>query len=261
MKHSSLVLPSLLSLSLLACGPAPTPQAVQPQQLAQASLGDLSVELLSFGPLAVGQNRVFYRVKHEGALVPHAEMVQRPVMQMETMKHGCPVQKPDHMPNADGLFEGLIVFTMASTEMDQWTLKLDVELSHDGVTQTVDFGVVSVGESSMKKVVTREGKKIVLSLGFPQAPHVGENPVVVTAHQATDLMMMTFAPVKDLGFSLVTEMPSMGHGASGNVNPTVGEDGLYRGTAVFSMAGDWVVQLGVSGGEAEIEKFEFAVEL
>ena len=257
MKHSLL----LVSLSLLACGPAPTPQPVKPTQLTLATTGTLSVELLTFAPLTVGQNRVFYRVKNEGAEVPHAEMVQHPVMQMETMKHACPLQNPDHMPNADGLYEGLIVFTMASSEMDVWSLTLDVALSHDGLSQRVDFGAIAVGDSTMKKVVTRDGKKIVLSLGYPQAPHVGSNPVVVTAHQATDMTMMDFSAVGDLTFTLTSEMPSMGHGASGNVSPVRGDDGLYRGTAIFSMAGDWVVHLGVSAGETALDQFDFAVDL
>lgn len=261
MKPTSLFVSSLLSLLLLACGPAPTAQPVKPTQLALATQGSLRVELLTFGPLAVGQNRVFYRVQQEGADVPHAEMVQHPVMQMETTKHACPLQNPDHLPNAAGLFEGLIIFTMASTEMEVWNLQLDVALSHDGATETVDFGAVAVGDSAMKKVVTRDGTKIVLSLGYPDAPHLGANPVVVTAHQATDLTMMNFATVDDLALSLVTEMPSMGHGASGNVSPVRGEDGLYRGTAIFSMAGDWVVHLGVSANEVELSQFDFAVDL
>jgi len=261
LKRSTLFPASLLSLLVLACGPAPAPQAAKPTQLALANEGALSVELLSFGPLVVGQNRVFYRVTHDGAPVAHAEFVQRPMMQMATMKHACPLKNPDHAPNADGLFEGLLVFTMASTEMEKWSLALDVELVHDGVKATVNFGTLSVGDSAMKKVLTRDGKKIVLTLGYPDAPHVGANPVVVTAHRAKDMMMMEYLTVDDLVFTMTPEMPSMGHGSSGNVSPTRGDDGLYRGTVVFSMAGDWVVHLGVAANDAELGTFDFAVDL
>lgn len=253
-------IPVVLSSVLLACGPAPTPpQVVKPTQLAVASAGAVNVELLTSGPLVVGQNRVFYRITQSGAPVESAGLVQRPVMQMASMKHACPLVNPAASPDAEGLQEGLIIFTMASTEMEQWTLELDVEVG--GVSERVSFGTLSVGESPMKKVLTRDGKKIVLTLGYPEAPHVGSNPVVVSAHQAKDAMMMEYLPVEDLVFTVTPEMPSMGHGAAGSVNPTLSEDGLYRGSVVFSMAGDWVVHLGVAANDAELGKYDFALDL
>lgn len=261
MKHSRSLVGSLLALSLAACGPAPAPSAAKPQQLAVATSGALSVELLTTGPLVVGQNRVFYKVTKDGQAVPHAHLAQLPVMKMATMQHACPLMNPEHAPNADGLWEGLLVFTMASTELDTWSLKVNVALEENGASEALDFGQLSVGDSAMKKVVTRDAKKIVLTLGYPNAPHVGSNDLVVTAHQAKDLMMMEYVTVDDLVFTVTPEMPSMGHGASGSVNPVRGEDGLYRGSVVFSMAGDWVVHLGVGADDAELGTFDFALDL
>lgn len=252
-----------LTLLLTACEPAATKptllESLQP--LATASDGPLAVELLTKGPLAVGQNRVFYRVKEHEALAAHAELTQRPLMKMMTMQHGCPVVNPDHMAGEEGLYEGLLIFTMASSEQEPWSLQLDALLSHDGVRQVVDFGNLVVTDSAAKKVLTRDGTKIILTLGYPDAPQVGANEVLVTAHVATDMMKLNYATVDDLEFTLVTEMPSMGHGANGNVAPTRGEDGLYRGTAVFSMAGDWVVHLGVKAGGVDLGTFDFALDL
>ena len=261
MKHSMSLAGSLLAFALVACGPAPEPTAAKPQQLAVATSGALSVELLTTGPLAVGQNRVFYRVTKDGQAVPHAHLTQLPVMKMETMQHACPLVNPGHAPNADGLWEGLLVFTMASTEMDVWTLKVNVALEENGASEALDFGQLSVGDSAMKKVVTRDGKKIVLTLAYPSAPHVGSNELVVTAHQAKDMMMMEYVTVDDLAFTVTPEMPSMGHGAAGSINPVRGEDGLYRGSVVFSMAGDWVVHLGVAANDADLGTFDFALDL
>lgn len=255
----------VLTLLFMACEPPATKptllESLQP--LATASDGPLSVELLTKGPLAVGQNRVFYRVKEHDALAAHAELTQKPLMKMMTMQHGCPVVNPDHMAGEEGLYEGLVIFTMASTEQEPWSLQLEALLSHDGVRQMVDFGAVTVADSANKKVITTaDGKKLILTFGFPEAPVVGANEVLVTAHVATDMMKMNYATVDDLELTLVTEMPSMGHGANGNVAPTRGEDGLYRGTAVFSMAGDWVVHLGVKNtAGADLGTFDFALDL
>lgn len=252
---------SLGALMTLACGPAPQPPQSALQQRALAETDTLSVELLTEKPLAVGQNRVFYRIEEHGQLAPHAELVQRPVMRMMTMQHGCPLVNPDHMANEEGLYEGLIVFSMPGSAEEPWGLKLDVLTSHDGTTQTVDFGALEVGASTSLVRVTRDTRKLLVSLGYPEGPKVGANPVVVTAHEAADAMKMNFKTVDDLTFTLVTEMPSMGHGANGNVSPVRGDDGLYRGTAVFSMAGDWVVHLNIKAGEQDLGTFDFALDL
>ena len=47
---------------------------------------------------------------------------------------------------------------------------------------------------------------------------IGLNPVVVTLHESTD-MGMTFTPVNDAAIALDPQMPSMGHGSPGSVNP------------------------------------------
>ena len=248
---------SLASLLFLGCGPAVALQAPKPTPLAVATQGDVSVELLTFGPLVVGQNRVFYRVTRDGAPVPHAELEQRPMMEMAGMAQGCPLVNPDHAPNADGLWEGLIVFTDA----EAWGLKLKVELEHEGTSELVDFGHLSVSPSSMEKVVTRDGKQLVITLGYAEAPHTGANPVVITAHQAKDATMTEFITVDDLVFTLTPEMPSMGHGAAGSMKPTRGEDGLYRATVVLSMPGDWVLHLGVAANDAPLSALDFALEL
>jgi hypothetical protein len=259
MKSLIAVVGSLVVLS--ACGPAEAPQEPTLTRRALGEVGNLSVELLSASPLAVGQNRVFYRVLEHGQPATHAELVQKPLMRMMSMQHACPVVKPDHMANADGLFEGLIVFTMPGSAEEPWQLKLEALTSHDSAPQTVDLGQLEIAASKSVAFVTRDGRKLIVSLGYPDAARVGANPVVVTAHEATDAMKMNFATVDDLTFTLVTEMPSMGHGANGNADPTRGEDGLYRGTAVFSMAGEWVVHLGVKVGEQDLGTFDFPISL
>ncbi len=258
MNRLSLLVSSVVAF---ACGPGPTTEGPKPSALTQASVGDLTVELLTTGPLTVGQNRVFYRVTKAGKPAPHAHLKQRPVMHMKSMTHSCPLKNPSHEPNAAGLFEGLIVFTMATMSEEHWTLSADVALESGETPVKVDFGAVAVADSPLKKVVTRDGKKIVLTLGFPNASKVGANDVVVTAHQATDPTMMSFATVDDLDVSATPEMPSMGHGSNGNVKPTRGEDGLYRGKVVFSMPGDWVVHLGVRAGDVELGTFDFSFDL
>jgi hypothetical protein len=60
--------------------------------------------------------------------------------------------------------------------------------------------------------------------------------------------MMTFAAVDDAAMALDPQMPSMGHGAPGSVNPTLSSPGVYRGAVAYSMAGTWETTLTVTRG-------------
>lgn len=64
-----------------------------------------------------------------------------------------------------------------------------------------------------------------------------------------------------VAFKLTTLMPAMGHGTVGNVSPTRGDDGVYRGSAVFSMSGDWVMTLEVSRAGEAVGKLELSYPL
>jgi len=254
------VLPFLVVLLTFACGPAPTTAESLPVR-ASVTDGALTVELLAAEPLHVGQNPVRYRVLHDGQPAHHALLTQRPLMDMGSMKHACPLQNPGHEPAEDGLFPGLLVFTMPTMDEARWTLSVDVALEHDAPPVTVSFGELMVADSALKQVVTRDGRRITLTLGFAAPPHVGTNELIVTAHVAHDAMMMSYDPVTDLAFTLTPEMPSMGHGSSNNLAPTLSDDGLYRGQVNFSMPGDWVVHLAVASGDATFGTFDFDFSL
>jgi hypothetical protein len=68
-------------------------------------------------------------------------------------------------------------------------------------------------------------------------PKVGLNPIVFTVHFKQD--MMTFPSVDYAEIALDPEMPLMGHGSPGSVNPTLSAPGRYEGQLSFSMAGEW----------------------
>jgi hypothetical protein len=79
--------------------------------------------------------------------------------------------------------------------------------------------------------------KFVSSLNFTDSPKVGLNPIVFTLHRMQD--MMIFSPVDDATPVLDPEMPSMGHGSPGSIDPASISAGRYQGSLSFSMAGTW----------------------
>ncbi|MEW6433372.1 MAG: FixH family protein [Myxococcota bacterium] len=258
MKHLAL---AAVSLAVLACGPAPV-AGPTPTTVATATEGALTVELLSLKPLAVGQNRLFYRVTQGGKPVAEAHLAQHPLMTMPSMKHGCPLVDPAHDANADGLFEGTVIFNMPSSDMDTWDLSVDVTPHGAAAATTVSFPKLAVADSDARRSVTVNGMTTMVTLGFADgAAKVGENAYTVSVHRPQDMMKLTWLPVTDLAITATPEMPSMGHGSSGNVNPVHRADGLYDGTVNFSMAGDWVLHLDLKSGDQSLGTVDYAWNL
>ncbi len=265
-------LPLALCAVLSACGPVDPGETTTEEEkrplpaevpfigtpLAVAKSGPLELELYTRGPLEVGRNEVAYRLvdTETGAVVPKAALVQKPLMTMASSSHGCPTTDPSPQADDDGRFLGTIVPTMPSGAMGSW--RLDVEVTPDGDAAPVSFafGEVQVSERALpaRKDLIAGEERFILTLNFAGgAPKVGKNDVVVTAHQAQE-MGTRFPAQSDLTFKLLPEMPTMGHGSPGNVNPTHLANGDYAGVANFNRAGAWRVTLEVSRGGVALGK-------
>lgn len=241
----------VFALVAVGCGPeAEAPATQTPTPFATASAGGLTVEASSARPLAVGQNVIAYRITRDGAPVTRAHVVQHPLMTMPMKQHGCPTIEPGDA-DEDGAFSGTVIFTMPSGDEGHWDLALAIT-PEGGDEVTVTFESLSVADSTARKSLTVDGVNTIFTIAFAGgAPGVGRNEYTVSAHRASDAGMMRFEPVTDLTLTATPEMPSMGHGSSGNVDPVHRADGLYEGVASFSMAGDWALHVDVTAGGAE----------
>ena len=95
----------------------------------------------------------------------------------------------------------------------------------------------------------------ILQLVAHEPLHTGYNAVMVHATGEDG------QPLDDLTLEITPEMPTMGHGSPGNVNPTPQGNGHYLGTVNFTMSGPWTVTVVAKRGEAVLGEvvFEFAV--
>lgn len=223
---------------------------VQLQSLAKASQGNTEVELLAAGPLAVGYNRVFYRVTVDGKAMTAGTVDQKPLMDMGMHKHACPVEQPAQTADADGLFAGAFLPQMASGMSGSWSMDVVVTPA-GGQPTTVQLGAVTVAASPWSKtLVVGEGEmaeRYVVQLRWPAKPKVGSNSYDVILHKMGSDMMQ-FTPVADATIADNVEMPSMGHGSPGNVTPASQGGGVYAGKINLTMPGDWRLTLTVSTG-------------
>jgi hypothetical protein len=211
--------------------------------VATAQTGDLSVELLTATQLETGRTPVYVRVKTAaGQTVTDATVAVTPVMSMAGgASHGAPVIGPPALA-PDGTYRCDVVFQMASGATGSWSARVSIARP-GGAAVEATFPDLPVAETGRAKTFaytdpsTSAVTRYVMSLGFEAAPVVGLNPVVVTLHRMQD--MMTFVPVEGAALALDPQMPSMGHGSPGNVNPTARAAGVYAGKLSFSMPGEW----------------------
>lgn len=251
------LLSRLLSLALLAvvagCGSGTDvdPAASAFSKLSAAESGTLKLELYTRGPLEVGRNEVAYRLVDTATNteVTHATLTQKPLMTMTDKSHTCPVIEPATVADAEGRFSGgTMTPTMPSGDLGTWSLDVDVLREGETTATTLSFGTLPVTERAIparKDLVVGDAKYIVMLNFLYGAPKVGSNDVIVTVHQPLE-MGWKFVPQTGLAIKMTPEMPTMGHGSSGNVDPAELGNGEYRGTVNFSMAGAWRLTFDVS---------------
>jgi hypothetical protein len=174
---------------------------------------------------------------------------------IEGTRQGAPVMAAPTL-GSDGMYRAEVVFQVASSDVGTWSA--DVGIVRAGQTDVVahlpSLPVADTGRARAfagTDSVSGATTNYVLSLNFAQPPKVGLNPVIVTLHAMQD--MMTFVPADDASFALVPQMPAMGHGAPGSVNPILTSSGRYEGQLSFSMMGTWQISLTVTrAGTGEI---------
>ncbi len=241
---TSFVLGSLLVLGCSSTATQVAPDAATVKtHIASASAGDLAVDLLADGPLGTGLTSLYLEIATaQGTPVTDAAVAFVPVMSMSTgMNHSGPILGPPAL-GSDGLYRVDVVFIMASTDVDTWSAAVAVARPGAEPVQA-SFPLLTVADTGRVRTftytdpVSAVATKYVSSLNFMAAPTVGLNPIVFTLHYKQD--MTTFPSVDDAQILLDPEMPSMGHGSPGSVDPTLIAPGRYQGQLSFSMAGEW----------------------
>ncbi|NQV36711.1 MAG: FixH family protein [Candidatus Marinimicrobia bacterium] len=208
----------------------------------------LTVDLFSDDSLIVGLNTLYFQLTDDatGTTITEAHIAQKPRMYMDSIKHSCPYTDPSMIANNDDLFVGEAVFIMASRMMGAWDDTLSVHNEDTNTMHQVVFSGLSVSETNMKKNLVffdADSNQVIyiVTLNGLSSPEVGSNDFTLTVHKKQS--MMSFPEVADLGITITPQMPDMGHGSTGNVDPVYVQNGKYDGTVVFNMTGYWIIDI------------------
>lgn len=223
--------------------------------VSETTAGTKNIELFTDTRLETGLVPLYLKVTDsDGNAVSNANVTFTPMMTMANGKsHSCPLIEVPFLDEDDGLFHTAAVFQMASSEMGEWSASVTIESDLD---ETGTFQKLQVAESGRAQTfaytdpTTAAVHRYVSSLNFVEAPRVGLNPVVFTLHEMLD--MTTFAPVDDAEPSLDPQMPAMGHGSPGSVDPTPTSMGRYAGRLSFSMQGTWETSVTIVSNGIEL---------
>ena len=236
-------------LTLAGCSSSsdPAPAATPKTSVAKQTVGDLTVELLTDTRLETGLTPVWVSVKNAaGQPVTDATVNLVPMMAMAgppPFEHSAPTFGCAAMVVEEAMYHCDVVFQMMTTPTGgSW--RADVTVTRPGAAPVdLSFDPITIEDSGCAKVftytnpTTQVATRYVASMDFVSAPKVGLNPVVITLHTRAD--MMTFPPVENAVITLDPQMPSMGHGSPGSVDPVMTSPGVYEGKLSFSMDGPW----------------------
>lgn len=214
------------------------------------------------GDFKIGHNALFVRIKNTATQAYESTLTMevKPLMHMTAMAHACPVSAFSKTANKTNLYDGYVVFQMASNATEYWDLTINYSIN--GVDYTVT-NQVTVNNTAKRRVTTFTGtdsKKYILAMVNPESPKVGINEMQAMLFK---MESMTNYPAVD-GFTVLIDprMPSMGnHGSPNNVNLVqTNNAGAYNGKLSLTMTGYWKINLQLLNAAQEILKGEEVTE-
>lgn len=218
--------------------------------------------------LKTGYNKIYLRLTdNNGNYVKDVSFNWMPMMTMNmggmSHEHSCPFSEIKKVAGKQTLFEGYIVFIMASDEPNNsWNLEINFTVSGQSLKISDKLNVVST-ESQYNKVYTsamgNDGVNYMLALIEPSAPIIGTNDFVAGLFKTGE--DHDFPIVNGYKIKVDPRMPGMGnHSAPGNVDMTQGSDGFYHGKVGFSMSGYWKINLILENASGTVIKGEPVTE-
>jgi len=207
---------------------------------------DLSLYITGYDSLTTGYNEVFFKVKKNSNQQSGGHVKLYPRMWMTpTYMHSTAVSERFNYDAAIGYYRGYVVFNMPTDPPNNviWY----------GVFTYADEGNVNYTSDSIPMFVSYHREKqwrlffdstdqseYTLSLVKPFNAVKGLNDIHLLLHKTTSLLL-NFQEIRDAQMYLcVYELDSLNL-SSGNVNPTAGNDGIYRGKINLPYSGSWKV--------------------
>lgn len=152
--------------------------------------------------------------------------------------HSSPTSPQFTYDGTKSMFMGYACFTMFSDTSMTWYAFFNY--NNEASVDSSSFWVDSYSSAQVKAFTSPLGGIYYLTLAAPYIPAIGMNPFKCLLHRSENLDH-SFTEITNASMIIRPWMGSMGHGSSGNVNPSFTSNGIYEGQANFTMSGTWTV--------------------
>jgi len=261
LKYLSIVLVSILTFSCSSdndTNPTNINELSNLTKIQELSNPTHTIELYSKnGILEQGYNAITLRIKENssGDFATDASLSWNPMMYMAAMQHSCPKSDIVKTSGKQTLYNGYIVFQMASHGSEYWQLTLDYSINGTAYSVTETIEVHPSDKQRVTSFMGADQVRYVLAMIEPSTPTVAINDMVAGLFRMEN--MMNFSVVNDYTLKIDPRMPSMGnHGSPNNVNLTQKSDGFYHGKLSLTMTGYWKINLQLLNLQNEVLKGE-----
>ena len=151
--------------------------------------------------------------------------------------HGTPVKEKFYYDDSKGLFTGYVSYIMISDSTTSFWYG-DYGYNDGNYIRHRNFDVITgTGNQMHFWLGTGSTLLYLLTVVSPKDAKVGLNDYKCILHSSYD--QFTYTEVDSARMFIKPWMPSHGHGSSNNTNPVFLSNGMYQGTANFTMAGQW----------------------
>jgi len=218
-------------------------------KIAEVELNNINtnVGIYARGELVTGYNTLYFAATdpETGNVIDDGHFEVSPMMKMDAgHEHGTPVLN-EVLSTVDekSLYKMGVYFVMSSMG-GQWRLDFEfhnhAESGHQESTVNVEVAEPS-DRNSGNFMAMDDSSMLFACWVMEEDPIVGMNDFTMAIFEREN--MMTWTPVNDINIRIEPEMPTMGHGSPGNVNPTSIGSGQYKGEVNFTMTGYWKVNI------------------
>ena len=224
--------------------------------------GDTRIEVYADAPLSAGYNKIYVRAfcLCDGSILRDAHVEIMAEMNMSGGTHNAPSEDPlSTTPNAEGLFEGAVVCTMAEIEHQDWTLHIGL---HNHKTDTEHEFMIPVSVQSSTNLCSfrgTDGNEYYCVLYVPNGCHSGMNDCRVYVYRRSSETEVL--ATDELSLQMSPTMLSMGHGSGGNVQPSASGNGRYDCRANLSMSGTWKLHFTLSSHNQLLGSVDFLLSI
>lgn len=198
---------------------------------------DYLVEILSLtGDFQTGYNDIILHITKDGNNASNLNPEWLHLMEMMTKTHSGPKSKLSPVEDAQGYYQGFLVFQMTNLDGSGWNLDISPE---EGVNLNQEIIVNNADQRTVTVFTGDDQVKYILTYISPNQPEIAVNNLTVGLFKMEN--MMTFPVVENYSLLSDPRMPSMDNHSSPNNTPLSYkvEEQNYQGDLSLTMSGLW----------------------